>query len=104
MATSSLTPVQARRLLAKFRTSGSSQTAFCNRHNVSISLFTYWLHRLQPTPPFPVGKPAFKEVSLPSVSTLPTCILTLPGGARLEFPASHLGTALGILVGGKAPC
>ena len=102
MATSSLTSAQARRLLAKFRTSGFSQTAFCKRHGVSMSLFSYWLHRLQPPPP--VGMPAFKEVSLSSVSTSPTCILTLPGGARLEFPASHLGNALCILVAGKTPC
>lgn len=32
------------------------------------------------------------------------CNLTLPGGTRLEFPASHLGIALGILAGVKDPC
>jgi hypothetical protein len=102
MPTPTLTSAQARRLLARFRASGSSQTAFCKRHRVSPSLFSYWLHRLQP--PAPVGQPAFREVSLPSASTPSACILTLPGGARLEFPASHLGTALSILSGGKASC
>lgn len=102
MPTSTLTSARARRLLAKFRASDFSQATFCKRYRVSQSLFSYWLHRFQP--PAPVGKPAFREVSLPSASTPSMCILTLPGGARLEFPASCLGTALGILSGGKAPC
>ena len=102
MPTSTLTSARARRLLHKFRSGSSSQTSFCKRHGVSLSLFSYWLHRLQP--PAPVGKPAFQEVPLPPSSALSACILTLPNGTRLEFPASLLGTALGILSGGKAPC
>jgi hypothetical protein len=102
MPTTTLTSAQARRLLAKFRASSSSQTDFCKRHRVSLSLFSYWLPRLQS--PAPVEAPAFREVSIPSASTPSACILTLPGGARLEFPASCLGVALGILSGGKASC
>jgi hypothetical protein len=102
MPTTTLTLARARRLLEKFRTSGSSQTAFCERNHVSISLFSYWLHRVQR--PIPAGKPAFQEVPLPSVPAPSACVLTLPGGARLEFPASHLGAALNILSGGRASC
>jgi hypothetical protein len=102
MPNSTLTSARARRLLAKFRASGSSQTDFCKQYRVSPSLFSYWLHRLQP--PTPVGKPAFREVPLPPPSSPSMCILTLPGGARLEFPASCLGIALGILFGGKTSC
>ena len=102
MPTTTLTSAQARRLLAMFRASGSSQTEFCKRHRVSLSLFSYWPHRLQG--PVPAGTPAFREVSLPPAATPFTCILTLPGGARLEFPVSCLGIALGILSGGKASC
>lgn len=102
MPTTTLTSAQARRLLEKFRASGSSQTDFCKRHRVSLSLFSYWQHRLQG--PVPVETPAFQEVPMPSVSTPSACILTLPGGARLEFPAYYLDIALGILTGGKASC
>lgn len=102
MPTSTLTSARARHLIAKFRASGSSQTAFCKRYGVSLSLFTYWAPRLQAQSP--VSKPEFREVSLPSASTPSTCILTLPSGTRLEFPASYLVTTLGILSDGKAPC
>lgn len=102
MPTSTLNSDRARLLLAKYLASGSSQTAFCKRHRVSLSLFTYWAPRLHP--PHSVGKPEFREVSLPSASTPSTCIVTLPNGTRLEFPASHLGTAICILSGGKLSC
>jgi hypothetical protein len=102
MPKTTLTPAQARRLLEKFRASGSSQTNFCKRHGVSPSLFSYWLPRLQG--PAPVETPAFREVSMPPAPTPSACILTLPGGARLEFPASYLGLALSLLSGGKAAC
>ena len=102
MPTSTLTASSARSLLERFRASGSSQTAFCKRHRVSISLFSYWLHRIQP--PISAAGPDFQEVSLPSAPAPSACILTLPGGARLEFPATHLGAALTILFGGNASC
>lgn len=102
MPTTTLTPAQARRLLAKFRASGLSQADFCKRHGVSPSLFSYWLPRLQG--PVHVDPPAFREVSMPPAPMPSACILTLPGGTRLEFPASYLGLALGILSGGKTPC
>lgn len=102
MPTSTLTPTRARRLLEKFRVSGSSQTTFCKQNRISISLFSYWLRRLQPTAP--TGKLAFQEVTLPSSPSPSVCILTLPGGARLEFPASHLGAVLSLLAGGGASC
>lgn len=102
MPASTLTPDRARRLLHKFRRGRSSQTSFCMQHGVSPSLFSYWQRRIQH--PIPVGKTVFQEVPLPPSSALSACILTLPNGTRLEFPASHLGTALDILTGGKASC
>lgn len=102
MPTSTLTPSRARRLLEQFRASGSTQTAFCQRNRVSISLFSYWQRRLQMSAS--TETPVFQEVMLPCLPSSSACILIFPGGARLEFPASDLGTVLHHLAGGKASC
>lgn len=111
MPTPSLTLAHAQRLLIRFRAEGLTQAAFCKRHRVSPSLFSYWLPRCPPVPdptvkqqataPTPVA-PRFQEVHLPSVR-MPDgpCILTLPSGVKLEFPSSRLRDALALLAGGK---
>jgi hypothetical protein len=102
MPASTLTPARARRLLDTFRASGSSQAAFCKQNRVSISLFSYWQRRLQMSASTETS--LFREVMLPPLPSSSVCILTFPGGARLEFPASDLGTVLHHLAGGNAPC
>ena len=84
---SKLTPDQAHRLLALYRASGLSQPAFCQKHRVGPSLFSYWPQKLRPAP----AAPRFQEVLLPSTSlNTGTCILSFPSGVKIEFPAALL--------------
>ncbi len=102
MPTRFLNSQQAHTLLKRYRTSGLSQSAFCRKHGISSSLFTYWMPRLQP--PKNPSQPSFQEISLPTFPISEQCILTLSSGARLEFPASQLSSALAILTQGAEPC
>lgn len=102
MPTRFLNYQQAHRLLERYSASGLSQSAFCRKHGISSSLFTYWMPRLQP--PKNPTEPSFQEISLPTAVLPELCILTLACGARLEFPISQLSAALAILTGKTAPC
>lgn len=95
-----LTQTQARRLLTLYRASGLSQPAFCQKHRVGPSLFSYWPQKLQPS-----ATPRFQEVVLPP-TTLSTgaCLLSLPSGAKLEFPAALLRDTLAWLTAKEAAC
>jgi hypothetical protein len=98
-----LTPSQAQQLLSRYHAGTLSQDAFCRKHRVSPSLFSYWLPRSRP-PVAPV-KPLFQEVALPPPpSSHRPCLLTLPSGARLEFPAALLRETLVMLAGLEAAC
>jgi hypothetical protein len=78
-----LTHTQARRLLTLYRTSGLSQPAFCQKHHVGPSLFSYWPQKLRPS-----AAPAttrFQEVILPAASlSKDACLLSFPSGAKIE--------------------
>lgn len=98
-----LTPSRVRRLLDQYRAGDLTQSAFCQKHNVSSSLFVYWLPKDQASAN--LVPPTFQEVCLPPTPVSPLqCVLTLASGARLEFPASQLPAALAILAGGTASC
>jgi len=101
MPKSKLTQTQARRLLALYPTSGLSQPAFCQKHHVGPSLFSYWPKKVRPSA-IPVA-PRFQEVSLPPLP-MGTCLLTFPSGAKLEFPAAYLRDTLAALAGKEAAC
>lgn len=98
-----LTPSRVRRLLQQYRAGDLTQAAFCQKHNVSSSLFAYWLPKYQASAN--LTPPTFQEVRLPPTpASAMQCVLTLSSGARLEFPASQLPAALAILAGGTAQC
>lgn len=98
-----LTQTQARRLLTLYRTSGLSQPAFRQKHQVSPSLFSYWPRKIRPLAP--PATPRFQEVILPPIPlAMGTCLLTLPSGAKLEFPAALLRDTLAALAGKEAAC
>ncbi len=98
-----LTQTQARRLLTLYRTSGLSQPAFCQKHHVGPSLFSYWPQKIRPSAP--PATPRFQEVILPPTPFSPgTCLLSLPSGVKLEFPAALLRDTLAVLAGKEAAC
>jgi|GEM_PF-7082616 len=98
-----LTHLQARRLLTLYRASGLSQLAFCEKHHVGPSLFSYWPQKLRSS-----AVPAttrFQEVILPASSlSKDACLLSLPSGAKLEFPAALLRDTLAWLTAKEAAC
>jgi hypothetical protein len=98
-----LTPEQAHRLLTLYRSSGLSQPAFCQKHSVGPSLFSYWARK-----PLSSAAPEtlrFQEVLLPSTPlSMGTCLLSLPSGAKLEFPAALLLDTVAWLAGKEAVC
>lgn len=99
-----LSSTQARHLLAQYNASPLTQAAFCRKHAISSSLFTYWQSKLL-APVSSAARPSFRELPLTALPPAPgPCTLSLPSGARVEFPATHLATALAALLGGKAPC
>lgn len=98
-----LTHPQARRLLTLYRASGLSQLAFCQKHQVGPSLFSYWPNkvRLSAAP----ATTRFQEVILPAASlSKDTCLLSFPSGAKLEFPAALLRDTLACLTAKEAAC
>lgn len=101
MPRSPLTPSQAQDLLDQYHASNLTRVAFCQQHGVSPSLFAYWLPRLRASKA-PVHPP-FQEVRVPAFSH-GSCVLTLPSGAKLEFPVSHLSEVLAAFAGEKAAC
>lgn len=103
MPKSKLTQTQARRLLTLYRASGLSQPTFCQKHHVGPSLFSYWPRKLSPsTAP---ATPRFQEVNLPpTTSSRETCLLSLPSGAKIEFPATRLRETLALLAAKEAVC
>ena len=74
-----------------WRSSGLSQTAFCERHDLAPSTFQWWHHRLAEEPP-PEPEPSepggFVEVRVgpePELSS-DAVELLLPSGLRLSVP------------------
>lgn len=55
-----------RRLITKFRKSGLSQRAFCDRHSLSIHTLRYWIRR------FPAQQSDLKLLSVQVQSKTPT--------------------------------
>jgi hypothetical protein len=103
MPKSKLTPQLAHRLLTQYHASGLSQPAFCQKHRVGPSLFSYWPKKVQPsaTP----STPRFQEVLLPPTPlSMGTCQLSFPSGAKLEFPAALLRDTLALLAGKEVAC
>ncbi len=98
MSKPKLTQTQACRLLTLYRTSGLSQPAFCQKHHVGRSLFSYWPQKLHPSAP--PTTPRFQEVILPPTPlSMGTCLLILPSGAKIEFPTACLRDTLAALAG-----
>lgn len=98
-----LTQTQARRLLTLYRASGLSQPAFCQKHRVGPSLFSYWPQKLHPSAA--PATPRFQEVLLPPTTlSKDTCLLSLPSGTTIEFPAVLLRDTLAWLTAKEAAC
>ena len=97
MPRQSLTPSQAQHFLEQYNAGKLSQLAFRKKYRLSSSLFAYWKPRLHATK---APRPSFQELHIPSsIDSHAKCMLTLPSGAKLEFPTSHLPSALALLLG-----
>jgi hypothetical protein len=98
-----LTYSQAQNLLHRYQASGMPQLAFCKKHNISTSLFRYWLPRCEVRNTAP--KPTFQEITLTQATASPAhCTLALPGGIRLEFPVTQLTSVIVSLTTGPRVC
>ena len=80
-------------ILDQYRQSNGTQSAFCREHNLSLTTFNKWVHRLK-TESASVSEPAFVAVTTdqtvdaqPQSSKLHVC-LTLGNGAVLELHQS----------------
>ena len=103
MPKSKLTHTQARRLLTLYRASGLSQPAFCLKHRVGPSLFSYWPQKLHFSAA--LATPRFQEVILPPTTlSKDTCLRSLPSCAKLEFPAVFFRDTLTWLTAKEAAC
>jgi hypothetical protein len=101
MPTQKLSLTQAENLLTQYRKSNLSRKVFAQKHDISLSLFAYWIplfqkHKVKKPPPF-------QELTIPS-TIHSSCTLTLPSGAKLEFPSSQLTSALATLMASDVTC
>ncbi|MCW8128357.1 IS66 family insertion sequence element accessory protein TnpA [Microbulbifer halophilus] len=69
--------------------SGLSQTAYCQRHDLKLSTFTYWRNKQNK------GRRKLVPVSMP-VQDAPV-ELALPGGIHMQLPASALEQTLPLI-------
>lgn len=97
-----LNRIHAQRLLNQYHAGNLSKAAFLAKHRTGPSLFSYWLPRLKPSSS--QHPPRFQEIALPATSPQGPCLLTLPSGAKLEFPVSHLAQALALLTAKEPVC
>jgi hypothetical protein len=80
-------------ILKRFKKSGLSGTAFCEREEISSSAFAEWKRRLGETAPRASSRPRFVELTpAPAVSVPPPrqggeFEMTLPGGVILRWTA-----------------
>jgi hypothetical protein len=102
MSKPKLNRFQAQHLLNQYHAGNLSKAAFLAKHGAGPSLFSYWLPRLKPSSS--QHSPRFQEIALPAAAPQGPCLLTLPSGAKLEFPASHLAEALTLLTSKEAAC
>jgi hypothetical protein len=101
MAKQKLNGIRAQRLLNQYHAGNLSKNSFLAKHRIGPTLFSYWLPRLKASSALP--PPRFQEIALPAAPQGP-CLLTLPSGAKLEFPTSHLVQALALLTAKEAAC
>lgn len=94
-----LTPPQAQNLLEQYHLSGLTRNEFCQKHDISLSFFGYWLPKLQNLQA--TKQPSFQELRVQPIDHTP-CKITLVSGVTLEFPSSQLTIALAILTDWKA--
>jgi transposase-like protein len=74
------------RIVAGFDGSGLSQQAFCHRHGLKLSTFTYWRRQLSDAAP---ASGRFLEIELVGdQAEAGTIELHLPGGARAVVGAT----------------
>ena len=80
-------------ILNHYRQSNSSQSAFCREHNLSLTTFNKWMHRLK-TESASVSEPDFVAVTTEQTADAPPqsgklhVRLTLGDGAVLELHQS----------------
>jgi hypothetical protein len=96
-----MTLTQAESLLTQFHQSGLTRKAFAQKHDISLSLFAYWIPLLQKRNSNTHS--SFHELTLPP-TLHNSCTLTLPSGAKLEFPSAHLTSTLAALFTREASC
>jgi hypothetical protein len=101
MTKQKLTISQAESLLTQFHQSGLTRKAFVQKHDISLSLFAYWIPLLQKRKNN--TRSSFQELTLPP-TLHNSCTLTFPSGAKLEFPTSQLTSTLATLLARDASC
>lgn len=75
--------------IADWQSSGLSQAAYCDKHNLKLSTFTYWRGKQSKT------RPKLMPVAMPVTATFAE--LSLPGGIQLQLPVSALEQTLPVL-------
>lgn len=97
-----LTLTQAENLLDQYHHSGLSRKAFSQKHDISLSLFAYWIPLIQNLKS--KKSSSFQELTIPPTIHSSSCTLTFPSGVKLEFPSSQLSSALATLLAGETSC
>jgi len=73
-----------------WQASGLTQAAYCRQHDLKLSAFAYWRTR--------ANQRQHKFLPLPSPVSRETVLLDLPGGIRMELPASSLPAVLPVVL------
>jgi hypothetical protein len=71
--------------------SGLTIRAFCQREQIALATFQYWLRKLDKDEPSPVASVALIPLQLceePTQAQAATLTITAPSGWQLTFPAS----------------
>ena len=85
-------------LVEQWQSSGQTQKAFCGEHDISVSVFAYWLRRYRDQQDsLDAGQAGFVPVRM-DVSAPAALEVALPSGAVLRFtqvvPLSYLKALL----------
>ena len=86
-------------ILALFKRSGKSVSAFCREHGLCEQTFYYWRKRVRPDAILPAVKAGFAEVAIEAAGVSSSIIAHLNTGVLLEVPVGADPAWVGRLVG-----